>query len=141
MEQDQLITALNNDLAQARGQVDIFAAKHSAANQALGEIMTGNVNLRADVLLLQYKLQQVSDGNSGLLANIRALEEQLKNAAPDAATQIIELNNQIAKLTEDNTRMGRVIEAMSRKIISLGGAVEEEKPVETDVQQEADAAA
>jgi hypothetical protein len=90
---------------------------------------------------LQYKLQQVSDGNSGLLANIRALEEQLKNAAPDAATQIIELNNQIAKLTEDNTRMGRVIEAMSRKIISLGGAVEEEKPVETDVQQEADAAA
>lgn len=123
-QQPQPSAALLADLEQTKSALTVANARAAAANQTLGEVMGGNIELKAGISLLQTQVQQLSSVGAADKAKIEKLEAELKNLQPEAtANQLIELNNEIARLTgenaklaDENARLNRVVGALDAEV-------------------------
>lgn len=123
-KEPQASAALMADLEQTRSALSVANARAQAATQTVGEVMGGNIELKAGMSLLTSQVQQLNAGKAADNAKIEKLEGELKNLQPEAtANQLIELNNEIArligentKLTEENARLNRVVGALDAEV-------------------------
>jgi hypothetical protein len=128
---DAVIGTLKKQLEDTQSALAVANAKNSAATQTLGQIMGDNVDLKASCILMKAQVDQANHStieqvnqingvNGTLRAEIGRLQEELKNLLPEeTAKQLIELNNEQAKLTAENARLNRVVGAMEREIFTL----------------------
>ena len=128
---DAVMATLKKQLEDTQSALGVANAKNSAALQTLGQISGDNIDLKASCILMKAQIEranqstveqvnQINGVNSALRAEIAKLQAELKTLLPEeTANQLIELNNELTKLTEENARLNRVVGAMEREINGL----------------------